>query len=78
MARPDLAALQGLPQTSVPTPGTGGDGVQEGPAVAAVLAEAGADGPVDVTVTGDEGTVAFTAAELAGSRTVSRRRPSGR
>lgn len=67
LARLDLAALLALPQTSVETPGTGGDGAQEGPAVAAVLAEAGVDGPVDVTVTGDEGTVAYTAAELAGA-----------
>lgn len=67
LARLDLAALQALPQSAVETPGTGGEGVQEGPSVAAVLAEAGVTGPLDVTVTGDEGTVAFTAAELAGA-----------
>lgn len=67
LARLDLAALQALPQTSVETPGTGGGGVQEGPTVAAALDAAGVAEPVDATITGDEGTVAFTAAELDGA-----------
>lgn len=61
----DLAALQGMPQVHVSTPGTGNDGSQDGPAVRTVLDRAGAGAAASVAVTGDEGTRTFTAAELA-------------
>jgi len=61
----DLAALQALPQVHVSTPGTGNDGVQDGPAIRAVLDRAGAGAVTSVAVTGDEGTLTFPAADLA-------------